>query len=213
MTQFRQSQGEGTLSSLSGIVLAGGESRRMGRITKALLQVGGVPIVERTVATLTRVFSEVILITNSPSEFEFLGMPMYRDERPGYGALGGLHTGLLKCTARYGFLVACDMPFLNERVVRYMANLATGPEVVVPRINDRLEPMHAIYSKTCISRIERLMDQSDLRILNFYSDVDVLEVPQEDLESIDPELRFIMNINTPADLEEARRQAPLFAKE
>jgi len=192
---------------ISGILLAGGESRRMGGVNKALLEIGGSPIVERTATVLERIFPEVIVVTNTPEEFEFLGLPMFGDLRPGKGSLGGLYTGLKVCRSGHVFLAACDMPFLDERVIRYMANLVEGHDVVVPRIEGRLQPLHAIYSRTCVAPIERLMAGSDLTIINFFDQVDVLEVPESDLRLLDPDLRFVMNINTPHDLEWARTLA------
>ncbi len=207
MTESRHRSGKGVVSSVSGIVLAGGKSRRMGGITKALLEIGGKPIIERTTETLARIFSDVLIITNSPSEYEFLGLPMYSDLRPGFGAIGGLHTGLSSCSTHHAFFVACDMPFLNDEIIRLMASLAPGHDIVIPRIHGLFEPLHAIYSRACVPPIEKLLDRCELKILNFFNEVDVLEVDQPELEALDPELRFIMNLNTPEDLAEANRLA------
>ena len=89
----------------------------MGGINKALLQVGGHHLIERVTTVLSRIFDDVILITNSPEEFGFLGFPMFRDLIPGSGSLGGLYTGLSECKGECGFFVACDMPFLNVKVI------------------------------------------------------------------------------------------------
>lgn len=190
---------------VSGIVLAGGESRRMGGINKALLELGGVPIIQRVAATLARVFPETILVTNTPEEFDFLGLPMFRDLIRGFGALGGLYTGLRSCREDLGFFVACDMPFLDDRVIRHMVELAGKHEVVVPRIRGHLEPLHAIYSRNCVPHIEMLMAKGDLAIINFFRAVDVLEVGETELAVFDPGLLFLMNVNTPEDLRTARK--------
>jgi molybdopterin-guanine dinucleotide biosynthesis protein A len=192
------------LSSASGIILAGGESRRMGGVNKALLKVGGQRIVERTALILGRIFEEVIVITNSPEEYQFLGLPMFADIRPGYGALGGLYTGLHKCGGAHGFLAACDMPFLVEPVIRYLVGLAEGHDVIVPRLRGHLEPLHAVYARGCIPYVEKLMEASDLSIIHFFHEVDVLEVPEADLALRDPDLLFATNLNTPEDLDKAR---------
>ncbi len=207
-----QSSGSGRVEGetpVSGIVLAGGESRRMGRVNKALLDVGGVRIIERVTVSLAKVVNEILLITNALKDFEFLGFPMLPDIAPGYGALGGLYTGLRSCQGAYGFLVACDMPFLDVRVMRHMVALIAGHDVdvVVPRIGGHLEPLHAIYSRACIPHIERLMAAGELKIADFFRQVDVLEVPEQVLAAFDPDLRFVMNINTPEDLERARALA------
>ncbi|MDQ7781886.1 MAG: molybdenum cofactor guanylyltransferase [Desulfomonilaceae bacterium] len=192
--------------TISGIILAGGGSRRMGGINKALLQVGGRPIVERAAIVLREILPEVLLITNSPQEYEFLGLPMFRDLIPGRGALGGLYTGLNKCSSDRALLVGCDMPFLNKAVVSYMIKLAQTEyhDILIPRVKSKLQPMHAIYSRRCLVPIEDHMNCRDLRILDFFHLVDVQEIPETDLYPYDPDCRFVMNINTPRDLERAR---------
>jgi len=191
-------------ASVSGILLAGGESRRMGGVNKALLDVGGSRIIERAASVLCRLFPEVLVITNSPDDFQFLGLPMLKDLMPGNGSLGGLYTGLSACKGDYGFLAACDMPFLSADVIRHMVNMVEGFDVVAPRISGWLEPLHAIYSHNCLPYIEGLLQHGDLKILNFFDKVKVREVPEEDLRPFDSELRFSMNLNTPEDLRRAR---------
>lgn len=176
----------------------------MGGVNKALLEVGGQPIVERVALILGHIFEEVIVVTNSPREFEFLGLPMFTDMIPGYGSLGGLYTGLHKCMGAHGFLAACDMPFLVESVIRHLVGLAEGHDVVIPRVRGYLEPLHAVYARACIPSIEKLMAAPDLKIIHFLPEVDILEVAEDDLAPLDPDLRFAMNLNTPEDLEKAR---------
>lgn len=190
--------------SVVGIVLAGGESRRMGRVNKALLEVGGRPIVERVANILSEVLNETIVITNSPQEFAFLNLPMFRDLMPGCGAFGGLYTGLAACQGRRGFLVACDMPFLSASVIRYMVGFADRADIVVPRIHGMLEPLHAIYAPSCMRHIARLLQGSHLKILDLFQCVDVLEVSEKELAMFDPNLKFVINVNRPADLKRAR---------
>lgn len=181
----------------------------MGGINKALLRVGGKPIVERAAQVLKDVLQEVLLITNSPKEYDFLGLPMFRDIIPGKGALGGLYTGLSECSSDRVFLVGCDMPFLNRGVISYMVAMAAGEDhdIFVPRVRDKLQPMHAIYSRRCLAPIERNLNNPDLKILNFFHAVDVREIQEKELTPHDPHCRFVMNINTPQDLEIAREIA------
>lgn len=176
----------------------------MGGVNKALLDIGGRSIVERAGDILTRVFHEVIIVTNSPEEFRFLGLPVFRDLKPGHGSLGGLYTGLSLCAGSHAFLAACDMPFLNAEIIRYLVGLDRGHDIVVPRIRSRLHPLHAVYSRNCLPHIRALMTEKDLRIINFFHNVDVMEVSESDLKAFDPDFRFLMNINTPKDLENAR---------
>jgi molybdenum cofactor guanylyltransferase len=201
---FSGSCKDSNLSSVCGIVLAGGRSRRMGGRNKALLNVGGRRIIETIVDKLFRVLDKVIIVTNSFDEFEFLGLPMVRDLIPGCGSLGGLFTGLTLCGRQNGFLTACDMPFIDERVIRFMLQFGDKHDVVIPRIRDYLEPLHAIYSRRCLPHIEQLINTPDYKIINLFKYVDVLEIPERDLLVFDSSLKFGININTPDDLDKAR---------
>ena len=207
MVERFQGDGAGSLSSITGIILAGGASRRMGGVNKALLTIGGRTVIERIVSVLARVFRDVIVVTNSPKPFHFLGLPTYPDIIPGRGSLGGLLTGLHRSGEQGGFLVACDMPFLNDALIRRMIGLVAARDVVIPSIDGMLEPLHAFYSKRCIPHIQALLEADDLKIIHLLTKVDMLEVPEEELIRIDPNLRFAMNVNTPEDFEKAERLA------
>lgn len=190
-------------ASVCGIILAGGKAKRMGRINKALLKVGGRSIIERVVDELSAVFSEVIIITNHPADFDFLSLPMFKDLWPGGSSLGGIYTGLKVSRSNYALFVACDMPFLKRDIVRYLASKVGNNDIIIPKIDDYFEPLHAIYSRNCLPHIEDLLKKSDFRILNLFNKVRVLEVPGKDLQRFDKNLRFIMNVNRPEDLEKS----------
>ncbi len=175
----------------------------MGGVNKALLEVGGSRIIARTASALSNIFEEVLSLRTRPMLSDFWAFPCWGDVVPGRGSLGGLYTGLCACKGQYGFLAACDMPFLSEPVIRHIANMVEGFDVVVPRISGMLEPLHAAYSRECIPYIEELLQHEELKILNLYDKVKVREVPEEDLLQLDPDLRFVVNVNTPEDLKRA----------
>lgn len=194
------------ISHVSGIILAGGGGRRMGGINKGLLEVGGYRIIDRVARALCPVFRHVMVITNSPEEYRFLGLPLHPDLLPGRGPLGGLYTGLTLCESTFGFLTACDMPFLNSLVIHAMVNaVRSGDSVIVPRIRGRLHPLHAIYSRSCLPFIKELLEQDDLKIINLFSMVAIKEIPESEFVALDPTLRFVMNLNTPEDVAKARQ--------
>lgn len=176
----------------------------MGGVNKALLRIRGRTIIETATSVLTGIFPEILIITNSPEDFGFLGFPMHEDLIHGKGSLGGLYTGLSRCSKDWAFLAGCDMPFLNEQVIRHMVAVIGDAHVVIPRISGMLEPLHAIYSKACLPYIEELLAKGDLKILNFLHRVSVREISEEELAVFDPTFRFIMNLNSPEDLENAR---------
>jgi len=190
--------------TISCIVLAGGESARIGT-DKAFLKIGGKTLIEQILEKLLRIGDDVIVVTNSPERYNHLGVRLVSDISPGKGALGGIYSGLKASKNEYSFVVACDMPFLNVNLIRYMTLLASGHDVVIPRVNGLLEPLHAIYSKRCIPSIERLLEKDDLKIVRFFSDVRVRYVEEEEINVLDPKHLSFFNINTLEDLEKARK--------
>ena len=190
-------------SDITAILLAGGTSSRMGRQNKALLEIDGKKIIQREVEILEGLFEEIIVITNTFDHYDFLGKPMFSDVRPGYGSLGGLYTGLVNCSNEYGFVLPCDMPFLNDRVINYVCQRSFGHDVTVPKIGVHYEPLHAVYSRRCVPHMEALMSRGKLRIFDFFNDVDVLEIQEEELRIIDPKLNFTLNVNSPTDFTSA----------
>lgn len=188
---------------ITGIVQAGGRSTRMGGRTKALLAVGGRPIVERVLAALRPVVDEVLLVTNTPDLYAFLGLRMVPDVFPDHGSLGGIYSGLEAASTERALTVACDMPFLDSQVVRLVAQRAPEADVVIPRIGGQLETLHAAYSKACLPHMETLLLAQRLKITGFFDKVRVLEIAEAEIARLaDPAVVF-MNVNTPEELARA----------
>lgn len=192
--------------SVSSVILAGGQSQRMG-FNKAFLELGGRSIIERVIQQVSLVSQEIILVTNAPDEYAHLGYPVVADIFPAKGSLGGIHSGLKAARHQYTLVVACDMPFLNASLLRYMILLSPGYDVVVPRLGKEPEPLHALYSKACLPAMEALLQQNDLRIVSFYPQVRVRYVEQTEIEVLDPQHRSFFNVNSPDDLQRARELA------
>jgi molybdopterin-guanine dinucleotide biosynthesis protein A len=182
--------------NVTGIVLAGGRSRRYG-CNKALVQVQGVRLIERIVEVMKALFKNVILITNTPPEYAFLDLPMYTDYLKGLGPLGGIYSGLKSMPDEAGFFAACDMPFLNKDFIRHMVSLRQGVDVVVPRLPIGLEPLHAVYAKSCLAAIEALIHSRKHQIIKFFPKVRVYYLEVDEIRKFDPELRSFININRP----------------
>jgi molybdopterin-guanine dinucleotide biosynthesis protein A len=191
-----------SVEKISVAVLAGGESRRMGQ-DKAFLPVGGRPVIDRVLEQVALLTDDLTLIANAPLRYLHLGLPMVGDVYPGKGALGGIYTAIH--TARYAhcLVVACDMPFLNVDLLRYLVGLAPGFDVVIPRIQESAqespETMHAVYGKGCLEPIQRCLEVDRLKIIGFFDQVRVRTVEREDVARFDPEFRSFLNMNTPAD--------------
>jgi molybdopterin-guanine dinucleotide biosynthesis protein A len=188
---------------VTGIVQAGGKSTRMGGNPKALIELGGRSIVERVVAALTPAVDDVLVVTNTPELYAFLGLPMVADVYPDHGSLGGIYSGL-RAAGEIAFTVACDMPFLHPAVVRLVVERAGEGDVVIPRVGEQLETMHAAYSRACLAPIEARLRAGRLKIVGFFDDVRVVEIGAAEVARFrDPAIAF-MNVNTPDELERAR---------
>jgi len=191
---------------VTGVVQAGGKSTRMGGRPKALIQLGGRSIVERVVAALTPVVDDVLVVTNTPELYAFLGLPMVADVYPDHGSLGGIYSGL-SAAGEIAFTVACDMPFLHPEVVRLVVARAGEGDVVIPRVGEQLETMHAAYGKACLPHIEERLRAGRLKIVGFFDRVRVVEIGEAEVARFrDPAVAF-MNVNTPDELERARALA------
>jgi molybdopterin-guanine dinucleotide biosynthesis protein A len=191
---------------MTGAVLAGGRSTRMGT-NKALLEFGGVRIIERLLETLRPLFAEVAIVANDPGVYGYLGVPIWPDRVPGAGALGGLYTAVRNSSHSQTFCIACDMPCPSSRLIAYLQRLAPGHDAVVPRTADGYQPLHAVYGKSCVPAMESLLAARRLKIDQLFPLVRVRIVEEPELRPIDPLLHAFLNVNTREELEAAAQIA------
>jgi len=192
------------MEAISGIILAGGESRRMG-VNKALLTVGGQPLIRRVVDVVAQVADELIIVADQPGLYAHLGARVIKDILPGRGALGGIYSGLRGACHFHCLVVACDMPFLNLNLLRYMVTCAPGWDIVIPRLHGWLEPLHALYSRACLDPIKKLFSEGNLKIIDLLPEVRVRYLEAEEIELFDGQYLCFTNVNTPGELIRARR--------
>jgi molybdopterin-guanine dinucleotide biosynthesis protein A len=185
-----------------GTVLAGGKSRRFGR-NKSMERFRGERLIERQVRTLRSLFPEVMIVTNTPELYLDLDATIVQDIIPGLGPLGGIYTGLLFAQGASIFVTAVDMPFLQPAVIRRMVELLPGHDVVVPRLEDYLEPLHGIYSSQCLAPIRRMLDRDELQVVRLFPSVKIAYLDEEEIRRLDPEGLSFFNINTPEDMAKA----------
>jgi len=186
------------MNKFTGVVLAGGKSLRMGQ-DKALLPVGKQLMIKGVLASLKAHSEEIIVVTNKVAEFSFLKVPVFPDIVPGRGPLGGIYTGLIRSKTFHNLIVACDMPFLNQDLVKFMLEEVYDYDVVIPEHNGQLEPLCAIYSKNCIKPIEKELHRNDLKITNFLQYVKVRRITGKETAKFDSEGLSFANINAPED--------------
>lgn len=189
---------------VTGVVLAGGESRRMGQ-NKALMPLGGERLVDRVVRTLRASCAELLMVTNSPAVYAGVGIRMVGDVWPGKGSLGGIYSAIYHATTPYVLVVACDMPFLQAATLTYLIEQIGDHDVVIPDVLGEQQPLHAIYARTCLAPIRRRLEAGRLKIVGFLPAVRVRTVTAEELQPFDPELRAFQNLNTPDEFEAAAR--------
>ncbi len=195
---------------ISCIVLAGGKGLRLGR-DKTLESVGEVSLLRRVVASVAFLGSEIIVVTAKESAFprfpEYPKLRSIADALPGKGPLGGIYTGLAASQTIYNLVVACDMPFLNHELLRYMIQVTSGFDIVVPRADGMVEPLHAIYSRECLPTIEGMLKKGNLSVNKLLGLVKTKYVETDEIDRFDPVHLSFFNINTEADLEKARQLA------
>lgn len=195
--------------ALTSIVLAGGRSTRFGR-NKLLETVGDKSLIQRVIDRVAILSLEIIIVTAGGEELPCSSDVTIRttpDAYPGKGPLVGIYSGLMACSNSRALVVGGDMPFLNVNLLRYMSQLCYACDVVVPRAGDKLEPLCAVYSRSCLGYIEKLLKRDELRINKLFDMARVRYLEEEEIDRIDPDHLSFFNVNTPEDLEKAREIA------
>lgn len=215
------------LRNCTGIILAGGENRRM-PVPKAFIEVGGKKIVERNLNILKQLFNEIFIITNEPESYAYLGVPLLGDVYDIRGPMTGIFTALLNASNQWVFISACDMPFIKKGLIEYMASKRDNHDAVIPKSptshsprcgliqtlatgnfrgvtgemrGDYMEPLFAFYSRRLLVSMEKNILTGKRGIKDFLSDKRVQYVKVKEIKKIDPELRLFINLNTPEDVD------------
>jgi molybdopterin-guanine dinucleotide biosynthesis protein A len=190
-------------TQVTGVILAGGKSRRMGH-DKAFLPFGRGLLIERVIDAIQQVTTDVMLITNAPEHCQRFGLPMVSDIIAEAGSLGGIYTGLVCARTAYSLCVACDMPFVTPTFLHLLCNMAAEADVVIPRNTADLQPLCAVYSQVCREPIRHKIAAGQLKITGFFDQVRVRVIEGELLARYDPDDRLFFNANTPEEYERAR---------
>ena len=205
---------------VTGVILAGGKSRRMGR-NKALLPLGDSPLIAHVIRRMRLVTDELLLITNNPAEYAHLGLPMHSDSVPDAGALGGIYTGLTHASYDAVLCVACDSPFLQPKLLTHLVSVLGEYDGVMPYTYSRnkdigvttssystdqitLQTLCAVYAKRCLPIIEQMLNEPDLRVHALQERANILTLAPEIWETYDSEGHSFFNVNTPEDFEKAQ---------
>jgi molybdenum cofactor guanylyltransferase len=189
-------------NSISGVILAGGTNKRFGGITKANVVIGGETIISRMISTISNLFSEIIIVTNNPEEFrDFIQYKIVQDQYLKAGPLGGIHAALKASSEDAIFVFAGDMPFLDKEIITDQINEFHKREhdVLIPEVDQFIEPLHAIYRKSVLNDLERFLSAGKSRaVRDFLREVNVgyLNMPKTEKTE-----KAFANINSPSDLD------------
>ncbi|MDQ1143495.1 molybdopterin-guanine dinucleotide biosynthesis protein A [Bacillus sp. SORGH_AS 510] len=190
------------------IILSGGKSSRMGT-NKALLKINEKTNIERIADTLKPLFDDIILVTNNPESYEFLGLKMIKDYYPGMGPLAGVHAGLTHSDYDVNFIVACDMPFVSGELAQALVRFCGEYDAVIPVIDGKQHPLFAVFKKEIAGKVAESIEEGTLRMKHLLDRLQVLYVTERDLQSnslLDLDKVFF-NMNHPNEYEDAKKWA------
>jgi len=182
------------------IILAGGENTRTGQ-NKALFDLGGIPLIKRITDKLSGAFSNLYIVTTYPEEYSFLeNVTFISDITPERkNSLEAIYSGLAGSREEYNFICACDMPYLNIKLIEYLFQIKAGFDVVAPIVEYKPAFMHTVYSRSCIPVIEKILEKNNKKVSRILRDLNVKYVPEEALNSEDPGLKSFYHIKTYID--------------
>jgi molybdopterin-guanine dinucleotide biosynthesis protein A len=190
------------LLPLTGVILAGGKSQRMGQ-DKALLPFGPTLLIERIIHRLRVLTDRLLIITNTPAQYSFFHLPLSPDLLPDKSSLGGIYTGLRLAETEQILFIACDMPFISIDFLHYLWKESPGFDVVIPCNAEGFQPLCALYTKHCLPAITHQIAANQLKITECFHFVRTKVVTETVIRHFDPHGRMFYNMNTPEEYAQA----------
>lgn len=197
---------------ISGIILAGGQSVRMGQ-DKTLMSIDNETLIERTVKELQQVTDEIIIASNDTCKYNLPGLREVPDIYPAMGPLGGIHAGLSAAQNYFAFVVSCDMPLFSAKLASYLLQRRQEYDVVVPEIHGYWEPLCAVYARGCLPTIEKCLRagvKQVFQLFQHYPELKILKINETELSTLGKAEELFFNLNTPEDyraLVQGKKQA------
>ena len=188
--------------NITGVILVGGKSRRMRR-DKAFLQIAGKTLFEGVLEIFSVSFDRLVLVGDRAERFAGYGLPILPDIYPG-SALGGLYTALYHAETEYIFVSSCDLPFPNREILLYLCSLRDGFDAVVPNTAHGLEPLFALYAKSCLAPMRALLESGNFCAYAYYPQIRVRYVQDEEIAHFNRDGRSFVNVNTPEEFEKIK---------
>jgi len=184
---------------LKACIIAGGKSGRFGG-DKSIYVHEGRPLISHVLDVIKPVFNDIKIIANDSDKFSFLGLEIIPDIIPGLGPLGGIYTALEKIDCTRVFIFPCDMPFLNTEFVEYMSRIPDLYDVIVPKAGDFFQPLHAIYSRKCLPKIKKQIDEKNFKMSSIFEDLNIRIVGEDEIGFYEDPFVMFKNINFKTDL-------------
>ena len=192
------------MTDITGVILVGGKSRRMGT-DKAFLELDGIPLIERLLLVFRECFSQTILVGDNGGRFSAYDVTVVADIYPG-SPLGGIYSGLYNATDEHIFVASCDLTYPNSAVIRKICSLKDNYDVVVPTLSHGFETLCAIYSKSCLTAMRDMLECGNHRIFDLYPQINVRAIPYEELVSIDKNETAFLSVNTPEEFDAVKNR-------
>lgn len=187
------------IDDTTGVILAGGASSRFGS-NKALTPLAGKPLIGHAAATLDHLFPAHLLVTNTPDVYRFLHWPTAADHFQQAGPLAGIHAALTAIATSRAFIAGCDMPMVNEPLIRLLCDLAGNWDAVVPWPGGRPEPLYAVYHRDCLEAIAAQLAAGERKIGRIFPLLRIRRVTEAEILAVVPDLSTFCNVNRPGDL-------------
>lgn len=178
----------------SGVILAGGKSSRM-KFNKAFAEISGQPVINIIIDKFAGLFNETIIISNEPELFEHLGPAVYTDVYPRMGPVSGIHSGLYHARYDRAFILGCDVPFINMKLVEHMINNLGDYDSVVPQIDSCLQPLAAVYARKCLPVLASCLQENRVKLIRIFEELNALVLCRDELEKYGIAEEIFLNVN------------------
>lgn len=190
----------------SGVILAGGRSSRM-KFNKAFATIREKPVIHIIIEKFQAFFAETIIISNEPELYTSFQLPVYKDIYPYLGPVSGIHSALVNASYDRMFVLGCDMPFMNMQLVEYMLNQVDKYDSVVPEIESFLQPLAAVYKRSCLPVFSECLQHEKLKLVRIFEELDALVMKEDKLMKFGSIREMFFNVNDPQALAEAQKMA------
>jgi len=186
---------------MDALILAGGENKRF-PVIKGFLEISGKRIIEKNIELLKGIFNKAIISTNNPEIYFYLSVPMIGDIIEYRGPMTGILSVLTMPDVSEVFVTACDMPFINAMLIKYIVDKwEKGYDALIPIFDDKPQPLLGIYSKRIAKSMEQSIKIGERSLRRFLQGINVLYINEDEVRGTDPEGRSFININTMEDFQ------------